>query len=389
MPNYVITGQDGKGSTDHNDIYDWGNALATSTAVNARDTGGQPRVMLTADYLYATYAFEALFMRAPLNTALTACRVFEVSGTSVDTVPNTNDKWNAFTTLTVVREVPSSEFWKHIGNATVWNNITGATLDPDKIDRFKADQASLDSALLALCTDMTFQGDLEVSYGITVAAALASGKVPGWEQATPGVGDAAYNACFAHAYKQMIGITAGFTQVNHNKLVQGWNAAAGLNKAWNPDMESVFDPQGNAGFWGWQTAMNTPSVVPTTDAFANGAKSLKVTASVAGTAGVTNGYTPVNIPITGGKSHALHVKTKAKTTARNVRIVIVFNQSGSNPVESEQIISNSTTGWTLHTVLFDAPAGYNGARLYIEFQGCALNEVHYVDDVYFGERMFT
>jgi hypothetical protein len=118
-----------------------------------------------------------------------------------------------------------------------------------------------------------------------------------------------------------------------------------------------------------------------------GAYSMTLTASTAAAFSVATATGTSGIPVTAGLSYAFQMKSEAAATSRTVTLSITwYNSSGTLlSTSSGTGVADTTTGFTVASVVAVAPASSAFASLKVAYNTAATSELHYVDTGFFEQ----
>jgi hypothetical protein len=117
----------------------------------------------------------------------------------------------------------------------------------------------------------------------------------------------------------------------------------------------------------------------------SGTASLRVTADTPAPSYVRLGYAAgafPEIPVTGGKSYACSLRTKAATTARQIRFKLIWRDSFSGQIGSgvwSTPTVNTVGAYAVHSIVATAPSNAVALEFWIEILTPAAGEIHYLD----------
>ncbi|MFD5308179.1 hypothetical protein [Streptomyces ardesiacus] len=140
----------------------------------------------------------------------------------------------------------------------------------------------------------------------------------------------------------------------------------------------------------WIDPVNATLAV-VTNTFLSGAKSLRLTATAAGTMSASTPY--VTSTVQAGKTYVSRVPLRVNTASagKTATARMAFYGDGSTVLGSTDVVVNlhaTSTGWVTNnfpTVSMVAPAGATRVRVILTITGLAAGEIINVDDVYLGE----
>lgn len=163
-----------------------------------------------------------------------------------------------------------------------------------------------------------------------------------------------------------------------SKLALAWVDRSGILNVFDG---SVMRPFLNNDFEvdlsGW-TSNGTATRVTTP--VASGVGALRTVSVAAGTTSVTTS----NVKVVKGHNYSVSVKTRAATTGRPTRLVLNWRDKGNLNVGtvSGSLTTNTTTGWTTHTITGVAPVDAVNLFVTIQFTSVAgSGETFYVDEL--------
>jgi hypothetical protein len=118
-----------------------------------------------------------------------------------------------------------------------------------------------------------------------------------------------------------------------------------------------------------------------------GLYSMTLTASTAAAFSAATATGTSGIPVTAGLSYAFQMKSETAVTSRTVTLSITwYNSAGTSLSTSTGTgVADTTTGFTLASVVATAPATAAFASLKVAYNTAATSEVHYVDTGFFEQ----
>jgi hypothetical protein len=136
---------------------------------------------------------------------------------------------------------------------------------------------------------------------------------------------------------------------------------------------------------GWTGTNCTPGT--STAKSDSGLYSMTLTASTAAAFSAATATGTSGIPVTAGLSYAFQMKSQAAATSRTVTLSISwYNSSGTLlSTSSGTGVADTTTGFTVASVVATAPASSAFASLKIAYNTAATSEVHYVDSGFYEQ----
>ncbi len=145
--------------------------------------------------------------------------------------------------------------------------------------------------------------------------------------------------------------------------------------------------EGGIADWG---AGNNTSVAHSTAQAHSGAGSLAMTCTVAGTISARHcsdgQITTRGLPVVAGQTVAMSLWVRPNSTTRNVQPGAVFFTAAGAFISALFVssVAEDAGGWKFFSGTVVAPASSGFVRLNPQINGCAVGEVHYVDDPQIG-----